>query len=192
MPPTLHLVRHAQGFHNVPPENYNLHDPEITELGKEQCRQIRSSFPYTEGVELVVASPLKRTLQTALHGFGNILIRDSSRIIAIPEFQETSAAPCDTGSSVPVLTKHFAADPVDFDAVPADWNCKRGKWGPHEKEIQKRAHVARSWLKSRQEKEIVVVSHGGFLHYLTEDWASANKFPGMTPSQSPPTCSSYR
>lgn len=28
----------------------------------------------------------------------------------------------------------------------------------------------RKWLWNREEKEIVLVTHGAFLHYLTEDW----------------------
>ncbi|KAJ5354987.1 uncharacterized protein N7496_012199 [Penicillium cataractarum] len=36
--------------------------------------------------------------------------------------------------------------------------------------IRDRALYIRRWLKARPEKEIVVVSHGGFLHFLTDDW----------------------
>ncbi|KAJ5273639.1 hypothetical protein N7478_008764 [Penicillium angulare] len=33
----------------------------------------------------------------------------------------------------------------------------------------------RYWLKKRPEKNIVVVSHGAFLHFLTDDWEDACK-----------------
>jgi broad specificity phosphatase PhoE len=36
--------------------------------------------------------------------------------------------------------------------------------------VQKRAAKLRSWLFNRKEEVVVVVSHGGFLHALTEDW----------------------
>jgi len=44
--------------------------------------------------------------------------------------------------------------------------------------IEKRARKARQWLKARPEKEIVIVTHGGFLHYFTEDWSDSGKFEG--------------
>lgn len=47
---------------------------------------------------------------------------------------------------------------------------KKGKWAPSSNALLARARAARQWLKARPEKEIAVVSHGGFLHYLTNDW----------------------
>ncbi|KAF7592242.1 hypothetical protein BBP40_000443 [Aspergillus hancockii] len=46
----------------------------------------------------------------------------------------------------------------------------QGRYAPIPEIIRKRARAVRSWLYARQEKEIVVVTHGAFLHYLTEDW----------------------
>lgn len=36
--------------------------------------------------------------------------------------------------------------------------------------VEVRAAELRKWLWRRPEKEIVLVTHGAFLHYLTEDW----------------------
>lgn len=58
------------------------------------------------------------------------------------------------------------------------WNTKTGRWAPTAEAIEIRAREARQWLKSRPEKEIVLVTHGGFLHYLTEDWTGFNKVAG--------------
>lgn len=58
------------------------------------------------------------------------------------------------------------------------WNSKRGRWASNAPAIEKRAREARVWLRElgrRAEKEgmedvnIVVVTHGGFLHYFTDD-----------------------
>ena len=46
MAPTLHLVRHAQGYHNLSKEDELLHDPDVTPLGERQCDELRASFPY--------------------------------------------------------------------------------------------------------------------------------------------------
>ena len=69
-------------------------------------------------------------------------------------------------------------EPVDLSLVPEGWNSKKGKWASEEEIIAQRAKGARQWLKNRPEKEIVVVTHGGFLHYLTEDWTGRSKLWG--------------
>ncbi|KAL2115950.1 hypothetical protein VTJ04DRAFT_10205 [Mycothermus thermophilus] len=67
----IHLVRHAQGYHNLHPSNHTLPDPELTPLGVDQCRQLRESFPYHDVVTHLVASPMRRTLRTCLLAFGD-------------------------------------------------------------------------------------------------------------------------
>lgn len=178
MAPTIHCVRHAQGYHNISIANENLRDPLLTDQGKQQCEELRKRFPYSADIELVVASPLRRTIYTALYAFRDVLAAKKLRIIALPELQETSSQPCDTGSSVEDLAREFAAAPVDLSLVKDGWNSKTGRWAPDADVIEKRALNARRWLMSRDEKNIVVVSHGGFLHYFTEDWTGAHKFYG--------------
>ena len=92
-------------------------------------------------------------------------------IIALPELQEVSDYRSDTGSDVEVLQKEMQGKPVDLSLVPEGWNSKKGKWSPDSEAVEKRAKEARQWLKARPEREIVVTSHGGFLHFFTEDWS---------------------
>ena len=101
-------------------------------------------------------------------------------IIALPEIQETADVPCDTGSDVEVLKNEMKGKPVDLSRVMEGWNSKEGRWAPTTGPLEKRAREARQWLKARPEKEIVVVTHGGLLHYLTEDWTDYNAVMGMT------------
>ena len=62
--------------------------------------------------------------------------------------------------------------------VHEGWNSKSGRWASNAPAIEKRAREARVWLRDlgmRAQEEgvedvnIVVVTHGGFLHYFTED-----------------------
>jgi broad specificity phosphatase PhoE len=53
---------------------------------------------------------------------------------------------------------------------------KTGRWEPSSKAIEARAREARVWLrglgrehKGEEDVNVVVVTHGGFLHYFTED-----------------------
>lgn len=132
------------------------------------------AFPYTASVDLLVASPLKRTIYTALLSFPDSRLP----LIAIPELQETSDQPCDTGSSVEELQREFPGKNIDFALVVPDWNSKVGRWAPQRQAIENRAHVARQWLMSRPEQNVVVVTHGGILHYLTDDWIGSGNIAG--------------
>jgi len=160
MAPIIHCVRHAQGYHNLNVANHTMPDPQLTPFGEEQCRLLAQNFPYHDNVDCVVASPLKRTLRTALLGFGQDLNQNGLKVMALPELQETSDLPCDTGSAQDVLAKEFEGRPVELSLVTPDWNSKRGRWDPLPPAIEARAKEARLWLMARPEKEVVVVTHG--------------------------------
>jgi hypothetical protein len=46
------------------------------------------------------------------------------KLIALPDTQETSDVPCDTGSEPEVLREEFAGKPVDLELVHKGWNNK--------------------------------------------------------------------
>lgn len=160
--------------------NHVLPDPSLTALGEAQCRELNRKFPYLDKVDLILASPLRRTLYTALLGF-DTKIRRGLTVLAVPELQETGDLPSDTGSNPAFLREEFSDQPVDLHLVQDGWNSKQGRWSPDAKIVEERAREMRSMLKSRPEKEIVVVTHGRFLHFLTEDWAGSTKFDGICP-----------
>jgi broad specificity phosphatase PhoE len=161
---TIHLVRHAQGFHNLTEINQQIPDPYLTPLGKEQCSTLCSLFPYHDRITHLVASPMRRTLQ------------------AQPLVQEVSMLPCDTGSEPEVLQAEFGAW-GDFGLVEKGWNDKTSpgsRWAPAVEALEERARAARVWLRELGRKgvaegvadhaDVVVTTHGGFLHFLTQDW----------------------
>lgn len=150
MAPTIHFVRHAQvcfkttytshfnrmttpnpllqqGYHNLTTANHVLPDPELTQLGEQQCAKLKESFPFHSQIELVAASPLRRTIHTALLSFQPVFeAHKNFKILCIPEAQETSDVPCDTGSDPAVLQKEFVDRglPVDISLVHDGWNSK--------------------------------------------------------------------
>ncbi|KAJ5127310.1 phosphoglycerate mutase-like protein [Penicillium atrosanguineum] len=181
MPPKIHLVRHAQGYHNLGIEHMNIHDPLLTDYGKKQCHELRRNFPNLSGIELLVASPMRRAIYTALEAFlPDYEKPDGRKLIALPELQELSDMPCDVGSSLADLKAEMEAQgaPVDLSGLDENWTEKTGRLGITIERIFERAQYVRQWLMARPEKEIVVVSHGGFLHFLTEDWEEGCKGEG--------------
>ncbi|KAL4922319.1 histidine phosphatase superfamily [Aspergillus aurantiobrunneus] len=181
MPPVIHCVRHAQGVHNLCTANHVVPDPLLTDLGNEQCAKLRHSFPRHDQIDLVVASPLRRTIYTALQSFEPVFKANPNlKLILLPDIQETSDVPCDTGSDPEVLRQEIEEKrlPVDASFVVDGWNVKTGRYAPTHGAVGARARTARRWLKARPEKEIAMVSHGGVLHYFTEDWEDSSQFQG--------------
>ncbi|KAF5964043.1 histidine phosphatase superfamily, clade-1 [Fusarium bulbicola] len=172
MPKSIHLVRHGQAVHNLGEANNVLPDTDLTPLGQEQARSLISKHPELANVDLIVSSPLRRTLQTTLLGFSSQLER-GLQIVALPEVQEVSDLNCDTGSDISVIRAEFQQQPVDFSLVEPGWEVKEGKWAPAIDSILERARAARQWLSERPESEIVVVTHGCFLHFFTDDWVNS-------------------
>ena len=193
MAPVIHCVRHGQGFHNID-KQYHLRDPSLTDKGKAQAREVREAHYQDQSkISLVTASPLTRTLQTAYVTFGPALENKQCKpkILAIPDAQETSDDPCDTGSDAKDLQDFTEKEglPVDLSLLPDDWNVKglKSRYSPHSNAIKERAKATRLLLRQRareladagnQNPEIGLATHGGFLHYFTNDWENADKKPG--------------
>ena len=179
---TIHLVRHAQGFHNLNLTNQQIPDPYLTPTGKEQCAALRASFPYHDRLTHLVASPMRRTLQTCEQSFRPAVDAKGLKVVAQPLVQEVSTLPCDVGSEPEVLAAEFK-EWADISAVPKGWNDKTSPgspWAPKVDALEERAKKARVWLRDLGRKwvaegkgesaDIVVTTHGGFLHFLTQDW----------------------
>ena len=78
----LRIFRHAEALHNeafkvrgrVAYTDPQFLDPELTELGKQQCLELKPQvMERLHSMELVVVSPLRRTLQTALLAFKKVI-----------------------------------------------------------------------------------------------------------------------
>ncbi|KAJ1619615.1 histidine phosphatase superfamily [Pavlovales sp. CCMP2436] len=174
---TVYLVRHGMAAHNVT-GNLQLRDPRLTRDGREQAGSVRASAPVLLGraVELVVASPLRRTLETAILAFGDQLPRPS--FIAHPDAQETGVHPSDTGSEVDSDTGSEALMPefADFDLglCGARWYDKPAPYDVlarvrHEAgcdALRQRLERLSAWLLSRPERSIALVSHHGVFAHL--------------------------
>ena len=186
MPPTIHCIRHAQGFHNVGGGCYTIPDPRLTPAGESQCESLRNGAFFDQSrISLIVSSPMCRTLQTASLVFQTALTstHKPQRIIALPDVQETTTDPSDIGSDPDILRLIAEKEkwPVDLSLVTDGWNHKkpRSRYSPSNDAIKARARAARLFLRAKlrelvaggdDDAELVLVSHGGFLHYLTGDW----------------------
>ena len=163
------FIRHAESTHNIPPYDVRQRDPYLSERGRAQAEALGQQFPNIESVDLVVCSPMKRAIQTAVVAFGDHIRAQKKEIVALPELQELSAKPCDTGSSLAELLTEFREEPLDLSLVPHDWDSKDRLWSPTELRTLARMARARAWLRERPEQNIVVIGHAHCLQLLVRD-----------------------
>ncbi|KAJ5788284.1 hypothetical protein N7457_003274 [Penicillium paradoxum] len=181
----LHLVRHAEATHN-PGHDITILDPPLTERGIQQCHKLCREFPFKETVGLVMASPLRRTLQTARLGFqqsiderfyaqgSRVGVQNGARLSLEPDLQAHSSRPCDTGSDPSVLRSEFYDLPWEIIELNPVFPAKEGLYASDIEALKLRGtrvqrHLQYNFekLKDTERPDIVVVTHGGFLSFVS-------------------------
>ncbi|KAF5385426.1 hypothetical protein D9757_005416 [Collybiopsis confluens] len=164
-------------------KNWDILDPPLTPLGRHQSEELLSqTADLQQSADLLVSSPLKRTLQTTIIGYRTLKARLENQnppkpLAVMSRLQEVNAFPCDTGCSRRELEQVEEFRGINFEALEDDWNSKQGEFGTDPKTVAQRARWVRQWLRNRPEQNIVVVSHGDFLREIIksfyEPWANA-------------------
>ncbi|CAM8923691.1 unnamed protein product [Rhodiola kirilowii] len=196
---TLHLVRHAQGHHNVAGEkNHDEYmseeyfDASLTPLGWQQVDNLRKHVQacgLSKKIELVIVSPLTRTIQTAVGVFGggdctdgvdapplmSANAGDSNRAaissLNCPPFlsvelcrEHMGIHPCDRRRSITQYESLFPAN--DFSLIENNEDVLwKADIREKNEEVAERGMKFLNWIWTREEKEIAVVSHSGFLYH---------------------------
>ncbi|GKT96943.1 phosphoglycerate mutase family protein [Colletotrichum tofieldiae] len=148
-----------------------------------QASALIEKFPNPASTTVVLTSPLTRTLQTTIAGFPHIIRKDAvgaTQLIIDPDLQERSDLSCVTGSSRAVLE---AFPGLDFGGLVNEWFIKEGSYAADDVVVAERAQRFRDRLRDivaalakdgeesgkRQERNVVVVTHGMFMKSLAED-----------------------
>jgi len=185
MPSKIFIVRHAESVHNVT-KDFSQLDPGLTPLGVEQASSISHKLPPAADIATIISSPLRRAIQTTLTGFSSVLdkryfdkssgegIDGGATLLLDPDLQERSDLPCDTGSPASELAKAFPG--LSFDDLGEQWLKKSDRYAPDDEAVRERAERVRQSLaeiaeslENEKRKDIVVVTHGVFMKFLTED-----------------------
>ncbi|XP_044509661.1 phosphoglycerate mutase-like protein 1 [Mangifera indica] len=127
---TLHLVRHAQGIHNVEgdksfkaymsPEYF---DARLTQLGWQQVENLRKHVHdsgLSKRIDLVIVSPLLWALQTAVGVFGGEAYKDRMGVVQLMVANSgnsgraaISSLNCPPFISVELCQEHLGVHPCD-------------------------------------------------------------------------------
>jgi broad specificity phosphatase PhoE len=157
---TIFVIRHGLGEHNVANAGYLIEDAMLTHDGIRQARQLRSSPAFAEYAQpqLVVASPLRRCMQTAYHAFGPEVPCE-----LMANIMENGSMPCDSAN--PLLGRALLAECKwnemlqKYRALPTDWAIKHRKW---KESAGARFAETMSWVAARPEERVALVGHHDF------------------------------
>lgn len=161
----IYLIRHAQSEANAAldlddPTFY--YDAKITQHGREQALIAKEKLK-TIDFELMICSPLTRTLQT----FSLIFPKPIPNTIILPFVREHLVHSCDVGRQPSILKKEFPH--FNFNNVKNYW------WNNNIaidekainlesiKDLDLRVDNFKNWIEGRPEKKIALVSHGTFI-----------------------------
>ncbi len=164
----LYCIRHGTALHNV---NFSkmgrkayteFTDTPLVDFGKLEAVLLGSSWRDIGNVELILVSPLTRTLDTA-----KLIFQDHKiPIIALDYLMEHPQAEeiCNLRANKEELSNRYPN--VDFSNLSDNSKIYWKDELNYEKEIiqlNKRIEDFKSYVKNRSEKRIAVVSHSSFL-----------------------------
>lgn len=188
----VHFIRHGQAEHNAlaaasgaaacgckrseadgrdtPQANcpYNADaafDSPLTIAGREQARDLADTCAGL-GVQLVVSSSLRRTIQTALHAFGDFIDEDLLEPVVLHDNlrEQCGMHRCDQRRDTATIKAEFGAR-VDTDGLaPTDdmWTDQRES----KDSVADRCEQFVNWLMEQPEDNIAVVAHHHILLVL--------------------------
>jgi broad specificity phosphatase PhoE len=190
----IHLLRHAEAVHNLYHDK-TISDPPLTSLGHQEATKLGENFPRKDKVGIILTSPLKRAIETALDAFSPILDKSSPRPVHVngieggaqfviyPEVQPVTDIPSDIGSNKECLEEYFPG--LDFSTLNSCWPKREGEYKDDDAAIAARGQRVRDYLAQLVESlerkkrcDIVLVTHGVVRDFVGEDHGDQWDRPG--------------
>ena len=164
----LYCIRHGTSLHNVMFHKigrraYNEYrDTPLLDKGIQEAQNLNQKWDKIDTIELVIVSPLSRTIETALNVFKN----KSIPMISIDSIMEHPQAEEICNMRLPKEELIEKYPNIDFSLLSDDHKLY---WVPEfDREIEverlnSRIADFKSFVKMRPEKNIAIVSHSSFL-----------------------------
>ena len=169
----LYLIRHGLAIHN---ENFlkygerTFFDPKyvdthLTEEGVQQSLQLGKTWQNVDDIELVLVSPLYRTLETAT----NIFKDKDVPIISLEELGEHPIGKhtCNKRSSKELLIQDFPN--INLDNIEGEDHLWTSDKGEDISSLKRRISNIKSFIEKRNEKTICIISHAKLLEKMKYD-----------------------
>lgn len=172
------FCRHGEGYHNLKDADGGLSalqipDAELTERGKVEARGIFAALPSGRldfKPDIVLVSPLWRTLQTCTLAMAARHDRHTCPVVAMEEVREhNNLNKCNHRR--PIQSAHLTTFPeVDFSGIDAHGPPPESEWAEPYKVafglIRLRAERALQAIDARPEERIAVFCHATFMRAL--------------------------
>jgi broad specificity phosphatase PhoE len=170
----LFFFRHAQGQHVMkPPKSLQMTDPHLTEVGVWQAKKMFETYPISLN-DLIIMSPLRRTIQTALVWTRDVNCR---RIIhplvgprMFPLLSEDKSYGCDQPLPKEIIKEEFPELEIE-DVKQINW--KKGINSISNEDFSELAQKFIDWCKGLNTEKVYIVSHDGtitsYRQYLGEN-----------------------
>lgn len=174
MSKTLYCIRHGLAEHNINYEKFGsktFYDPKFVDTslvkeGFDQARELCESWKEIDDIELVIVSPLQRTLQTAIEIFKEkeVPILSLEFVREYPLGKQT----CNKRSPLSVLKKKYPR--VNFHGFTSE---NDELWLPHREEtldeLNGRIEKFKQYILQRPETKIAFINHGSFIGQLKDN-----------------------
>jgi phosphohistidine phosphatase SixA len=181
------FIRHGQGEHILnPPDSLQIVDPWLTEKGIDQSSRLIDRFPITAD-DIIIASPTRRTIQTALHWDqkrkSQMIIHNAVGPRMFPLLPASRALPCDTPLPKEDIQSQYIHIPI-MESNLTSWNI--GINAIEESLFEQMANEFIDWCRKQNKQKIYIVSHDGtissYRKFLGEASITRNEFLGETGS----------
>ncbi len=163
----LHLIRHGHSLHNelfskIGTKAFRIPaviDSPLTQEGHIQSIELGHSWENKKDIELILVSPLTRTLETCMNIFGDtdIPIESHEFLREYPIGEDT----CNKRSSLTEIKKKYPKIKfhleVDQDIL---WREDCRETIP---ELEERLQIMINYIRSREEKNIAIIGHSSYL-----------------------------
>tara|TARA_B100001989_G_C24351585_1_gene369942 strand:- start:16 stop:591 length:576 start_codon:yes stop_codon:yes gene_type:complete len=162
----LYCIRHGTALHNVlfweigPSVYRKYRDTPLVAKGRKEATKLGNTWNNIDNIELVIVSPLLRTLQTATNIFSN----KNVPMIALDCLMEFPQG-LDMCNYRKTIREYKPCYPkVDFSLI-TDTESKNWRHDREEtiEELNNRIEEMKEFIKSRPEKHIAIVSHSSYL-----------------------------
>lgn len=162
----LYLIRHGHSLHNelfhkIGVKAFRIPatiDAPLTNEGHLQSIELGQSWPKKKEIELVLVSPLTRTLDTAMNIFGDTDIPMVSEefLREYPIGEDT----CNKRSSLTLLKNKYPR--IDFNLISDQDTLWTSEYRETIDELEQRLDKMVKYLQNRKEKNIAIVGHSSY------------------------------
>jgi broad specificity phosphatase PhoE len=172
----LYLIRHGHSLHNelfhkIGVKAFRMPDcidSPLTNEGHLQSIELGNTWPKKREIDLVLVSPLTRTLDTAMNIFGdtNIPMISEEFLREYPIGEDT----CNQRSSLTHLKNKYPR--VDFHLISDGDTLWTSEYREKIDELEQRLDEMVKYLQNRKEKNIAIVGHSSYFGQFKDNHIS--------------------